>query len=183
MSAFSSCVHVVVVALGLAAGVQAADPAPDITVMPIARDGQVQVTFDLSDGFTPDVRDAILSGLPTTFVYDVELRRGTAGWFDRTLSSVTITATVHFDNLTRRYEMSRTLDSRAEDAPPTEDEDAVRRWLTHFERVPVSATSTLETNGEYYVRVRAHTRLRNTWFFWPWGRDAVLGHAKFTFMQ
>jgi hypothetical protein len=143
----------------------------------------VQVTFDLSDGFTPDVRDAILSGLPTTFVYDVELRRGTAGWFDRTLSSVTITATVHFDNLTRRYEMSRTLDSGAEDALATEDEGAVRRWLTHFDRIPVSATSTLETNGEYDVRVRAHTRPRNTWFIWPWDQDAVFGHARFTLIQ
>jgi hypothetical protein len=182
MNPRSTCLCALVVALGFIGGLRAEEPAPDVTVMPIARDGQVQVTFDLSDGFTSDVRDAILSGLPTTFVYDVELRRGTAGWFDRTVSSVTITATVRFDNLTRRYQMSRTLDSRVEDAPPTEDEGVVRRWMMHFERIPVSATSALETNGEYYVRVRAHTRPRNTWFFWPWDRDAVLGHARFTFI-
>jgi len=175
-----SCLRAVVVVVALVVGLRAA--AEDVTVTPIARDGQVQVSFDLSDGFTPDVRDAIQSGLPTTFEYDVELRRGTAGWFDRTLAAVTITATVRFDNLTRRYQMSRTLDGRAEDAPPTEDQNVVRRWMTHFERIPVSATSTLEANGEYYVRVRAYTRSRNTWFFWPWDRDAVLGRAKFTFL-
>jgi len=154
---------------------------PDLSVTPIARDGQVVVSFDLSDGFTPEVRDAIQSGLATTFSYEVDLRRGSA-LFDRTVASVTITAIVHFDNLTRRYQMSRAVDGRVEDARPTEDQNAVRAWMTHFERIPLSATAALETNGEYYVRVRAHTRPHNAWFFWPWGGTA-LGQATFTFIQ
>lgn len=154
---------------------------PDLTVTPIARDGQVVVSFDLSDGFTADVRDAIQSGLATTFSYDLDLRRGSA-LFDRTVASVTITAIVRFDNLTRRYQMSRMVDGKVEDARPTEDQNAVRAWLTHFERIPLSATAALETNGEYYVRVRARTRPRNAWVMWPWGGTA-LGQAKFTFIQ
>jgi hypothetical protein len=78
--------------------------------------------------------------------------------------------------------MSRIVDGRVEDARPTEDQDAVRRWLTRFDDVPLSMTSTLEANGEYYVRVRARARPRNSWFFWPWDRSIVLGHAKFTFI-
>jgi len=171
----------VLVVVLAAAVVSAAEPAPDITVTPIARDGQVVVSFDMSDAFTPDVRDAIQSGLSTTFSYDVEVRRG-GGLFDRMVASLTISATVRFDNLTRRYQMSRTVHGRVEDARPTEDQAAVGRWLTHFERVPVLATTSLETNGEYSVRVRAHTRPRNAWFFWPWG-GAVFGQAKFTFIQ
>ena len=166
----------------LAGGVGLRADADDVTVLPIARDGQVLVTLDLTDGFTADVRDAIQSGLPTTFSFEVELRRGTAIWFDRTVAAVTITATVRFDNLTRRYQMSRTFDGHVEDARPTEDQEAVSRWMTHFDRIPVAPTSTLEANGEYYLRVRAHTRPRNTWFFWPWS-GAVLGHAKFTFIH
>ena len=96
---------------------------------------------------------------------------------------MTVSATVRFDNLTRRYQISRTLDGRVEDARPTEDREAVRRWMTRFEHVPLSTTSALEANGEYYVRVRAHTRPHNAWFFWPWDRDMVLGRAKFTFLQ
>lgn len=87
------------------------------------------------------------------------------------MASVTITAIVPFDNLTRRYQMSR-----------TEDQNAVRAWMTHFERIPLSTTAALETNGEYDVRVRAHTRPHNAWFFWPWGGTAF-GQPKFTFMQ
>jgi hypothetical protein len=153
---------------------------PDLSVTPIARDGQVLVTFELSDGFTADVRDAIQSGLSTTFSYAVDLRRS-SGLFDRTVASVTLTAMVRFDNLTRRYQMSRTLDGRVEDARPTEDQDAVRAWLTHFDGIPLSPTAQLETNGEYYVRVRAHTRPHSGWFVWPWTSTAF-GQATFTFI-
>ena len=174
-----SCLRAFAVALVLVAAVQA--QAPEVSVTPIARDGQVLVSFDLTDAFSSDVRDAIQSGLPTTFSYDVDLRRGST-LFDRTVASVTVEASVRFDNLTRRYQMSRTVDGRVEDARPTEDQEAVRRWLTHFEQVPLSNTSALETNGEYYIRVHAHTRPRNTWFFWPWDRGGVFGQAKFTFI-
>ena len=155
---------------------------PDLSVAPIARDGQVLVSFELSDGLTAEVRDAIQSGLPTTFSYEVELRRGTSAWFDRTIAAVTITATVRFDNLTLRYQMSRAVDGRVEDARPTEDSAAVSRWMTRFERMPLLRTSALEANAEYYVRVRAHTRPHNAWFVWPWDRGLILGHAKFTFI-
>ena len=174
---FSSCLGVFVACLSLVVRAQ----GTDLAVTPISRDGKVLVSFDLTAGFSPDVRDAIQSGLSTTFSYDLELRRGTPTWFDRTVAAVAITASVRFDNLTRRYQMSRTVDGRVEDARPTENQDAVRRWLTHFDLVPLSTTSTLEANGEYYVRVRAHTRARDTWFSWPWDRT-VLGLAKFTFI-
>jgi hypothetical protein len=165
--------------LVIAAGVRA---DADLMVKPIARDGRVLVSFELTDGLTAEVRDAIQSGLQTTFSYAVELRRSAAVWMDRTIAAVTVTATVRFDNLTRRYQMSRTVDGRVEDARPTEDAEQVRQWMTTFDRIPLSATATLETNGEYYVRIRAQTRPRNGWFPWPWDGRSMLGHAKFTFI-
>ena len=154
---------------------------PDLKVTPLQRDGQVFVSFELSEGLTPEVRDAIQSGLPTTFLYEIELRQGSA-LFDHTVASVTIAASVRFDNLTRRYQMSRTVDGRVQDARPTEDQDAVREWMTRFERVPVSTTAALEVNAEYYVRVRASARPRNAWLVWPWASGSVLGNAKFTYI-
>jgi uncharacterized protein DUF4390 len=182
---FISCFRVFVagfVVLLASASVAVYADGPDLKVTPLQRDGQVLVSFELSDGLSPDVRDAIQSGLPTTFSYEVELRQGSA-LFDRTIAAVSLTASVRFDNLTRRYQMSRTVDGRVEDARPTEDQEAVREWMTRFEHVPVSATAALEANGEYYVRVRAVARPRNAWFVWPWERGAVFGDAKFTFIK
>jgi hypothetical protein len=169
-----------VVLLVVAAAVVVRADGTGLTVTPIARDGMLLVSFELNEGLTPDVQDAIQSGLPTSFSYEIAVKRGTA-WFDRTIASVTITASVRFDNLTRRYQMSRAVDGRVEDAQPTEDQQAVRRWMTRFDRVPVSATAALEANSEYYVSVRALARPRVSWFVWPWDRGSV-GNAKFTFI-
>src|SRR5882672_4059759 len=109
---FLSGFRALVACLVLGAIGQAAAQALCIT--PIARAGQVVVSFALTDGLTPEVLDAIQSGLATSFSYEVELRRS-AALVDRTIASVSIRATVRFDNLTRRYQMSRSVDGRVED--------------------------------------------------------------------
>ncbi len=153
-----------------------------VRVTSMARDGKVWVSFELPDGFTPDVRDAVHSGLPTTFTYDVELRRSVPFWPDRALVSATIAMSVTYDNLTRRHQLSRTLNGHVEANRVTEDEAEVQRWLTVFDRVPLFATSNLEANTEYYVRVRARTEPHDSWFFWPWDRGQVSANANFTFL-
>jgi len=168
-------------AMGLAATTLAA--AEVIRVVSLVKDQRVQVSFTMEDGFTEDLRAAIRSGLATTIRYDVDLRREVAGWFDNTLQSVTVTAMVQYDNLTRRYRLSRTIDGRGVEPTVTDDEDAVRRWLTTFERLPLFTADRLETNVEYYVRVRARSRPWIAWFFWPWDRRSASGTASFTFIQ
>ena len=63
------------------------------------------------------IEQAIQSGLPTTFAYDVELRRPSRFWFDKLVDSARIAVTVRYDNLTRRYQVTLLQDGRvAEDA-------------------------------------------------------------------
>ena len=75
-----------------------------LRVVPLVREDQVLVTFNLSDGFTDEVRAAIQSGLKTSFTYAVDLRLDVPGWVDRTIGTSTATSSVEFDNLTRRYD-------------------------------------------------------------------------------
>jgi hypothetical protein len=155
-----------------------------LRVITLAKDGQILVSFDLVNGLTRELRQAIDSGLPATITYVVELRRPEALWFDGTVASATVTATVRFDNLTRQHQLSRTIDGRGEEPRVTEDEDEVRHWLTKFDRLPLFTTTQLEANAVYYVKVRAHARPRvSGLFFWPWGRGGKTGFApRFTFI-
>jgi len=154
----------------------------NMQVTPLARDGRVLVTFRLSDAFNEDIRTAIHSGPTITFVYDVELRRGTSMWVDRTIAQATVMATVRFDNLTRRYYVTRLEDGRLERADTVDREDVARAWLTSFDKLPLFSSDILERNAEYYLRIRAHTMPRNASFVWPWERG-IAGLAKFTFLQ
>jgi hypothetical protein len=159
-----------------------ADPPDVVRVTPLPRDGEVYVSFALDGGVTDEVRETIASGLQTAFVYDFELRRDVPGWVDRTIATASVTASVQYDNLTRRHQLSRSVDGRVEAARVTEDIGDVVRWLTTFERLPLFSTAELEPNSEYYVRVRARARPRSTWSLLPWDRGGAWGHAKFTFL-
>ena len=75
------------------------------------------------------------------------------------------------------------VDGRVEAARVTEDITDVVRWLTAFERLPLFRSLTLESNAEYYVRVRAHSAPRNASFVWPWQGDDVVGLMKFTLIR
>lgn len=172
----------VLLAVALLAGSVSA--AQTLQVLPLPRDGQVLVSFKLGEVFTDEIKAAVHSGLTVSFVYRVDLMRGSAAWFDRTMATAVVTATVRYDNLTRVYHVTRMLDGRIERAQTTEREDAAREWLTtEFDKLPLFRNVTLETNSEYYVRVRVHTTPRNASFLWPWDRHDVTGLAKFTFIQ
>jgi len=162
-------------------------PPPEgqiLQVAPLTRGDEVLVSFKLAQEPTEEIRNAIHSGLAVSLVYKVDLRRSSAGWIDRTIASAMVTATVKFDNLTRRYAVTRAVDGRIDKAESKDAEEAAWAWLTdQFERMPLFRGAQLEENAEYYVRVRAHSTPRIMSFVWPWQADDVVGLAKFTFMR
>jgi hypothetical protein len=172
-----------VLALALLAAVSGSAGAQSIHVTPLQRDGQVLVSFTLADGFDEDVRAAIRSGLATSLTYEVSLLREATLWFDHTIAEAEVTATVKYDNLTRRYQVSRTVGGRME-APPqvTDSEDVVRALMTSFDKLALFTTERLEANEEYDLRVRARASPRASWSIWPWGRHHASGRATFTFI-
>jgi uncharacterized protein DUF4390 len=173
-----------IIALFILAVAASAGAEQKLQVAPLPRDGHVLVSFKLGEVFTQELQAAVHSGLTVSFVYKVDLMRGSAVWFDRTIASAVVTATVRFDNLTRRYHVNRMLDGRIERSETSEREDVVREWLTaDFDRLPLFPNVPLEANGEYYVRVRAHTTPRDASFLWPWNGHDVAALAKFTFIQ
>ena len=169
---------------GLAAGRAEAQTSEGLRVVPLVRqaDGQVLVSFTLNDGFTDEVRAAIQSGLKTTFTYAAELRLDVPGWVDRTMATASATSSVEFDNLTRRYTLSRSIDGKVVDNRVTEDERVVRFWLTDLRHLPLFRTYMLENNREYYVSVRATARPSNGSILWPFS-SGTSATAKFTFLK
>jgi hypothetical protein len=153
-----------------------------VEVGAFARDTRVHVTAAASDGLMSDLEEPIQAGVATAISYEAELREEVGIWFDRTLASATVTASVQYDTLTRRYQLTRSVDGRIDDSRVSEDRSEVKRFVLGFDRLPLFSAGGLEPNAEYYVRVRVRTRPRVTFFFWPWGRDAASGMARFTFI-
>ena len=172
-----SCIWYVIALLAVGAIVDAAE---NLRIVPVVSDDQVLVSIELADAYTADVREAISSGLRTTFTYDVELRMVVPLWVDRTIATAVVSTSDEYDILTRRHNLSRMIDGRVEGASVTEDEPAVRRWLTALSRLPLCRTSKLDPTHDYYVRIRARVRPRGTSLLgWV---NSITGQAKFTFV-
>jgi hypothetical protein len=151
-----------------------------LRIVPIVDGKDVFVTFELSDAYTDEVREAISSGLKTTFTYDVELRMPVAGWVDRTIATAVITTSSQYDNLTRRHTLSRAIDGRVVDAIVTDNEAVVREWLTKLTRMPLCQASRLDPSREYFVRIRARRRPSGSSLL-GWASN-ITGQARFTFI-
>jgi hypothetical protein len=167
-------------ALALLTQAAAAAAQESLRITPFVRDNQVLVSFTLNDAYNDAVHEAIASGLKTTFTYELELRTIVPGWIDRTIAKTTVATSDQYDNLTRRHTLTRTIDGRIEEVTVTEDEAAVKTWLTEWLRVQMCDTSRLDATRDYYVRITTRTK--------PVGGSllgltrSVSGQAKFTFI-
>src|SRR4051812_10406845 len=161
--------------------VLAASPAraqERLRITPYLGDGRVVVSFELNDAYNDAVREAIASGLRTTFTYQLELR--TPGWIDRTVSTTIVATTDQYDNLTRRHTLTRTVDGRVENALVTEDDVVVKTWLTKWNRVALADTASLDPARDYYVRVTTRARPLGGSFLGL--TKTITGQVKFTFI-
>ena len=172
--------RLVVFALALAAVGAPLRAAESLRIVPLVRDDTVIVSVELADAYTREVREAIASGLRTTFTYEVELRMVVPVWVDRTIATAVVSTLDQYDNLTRLHSLSLMIDGRVRDVSVTEDESVVERWLTNLHRMPLFRASRLEANRDYYVRIRASVRPRGTSLLgWTGG---ISGQERFTFI-
>jgi hypothetical protein len=151
-----------------------------LRIVPLVRDDAVTVSFELDDAYMENVREAIASGLRTTFTYDIELRMVVPAWVDRTIATAVVTVSDQYDNLTRRHSLSRSIDGRAVDALVTDDEAVVKEWLTSFKRLPLCSTSKLDPNRDHYVRISARARPSGASIL-GWA-SPIIGQARFTYI-
>ena len=146
----------------------------------LVRENKVVVSYEYQDAYNAAIRDAIASGLRTSFSYDLELRTKVSGWFDRAIATVNVTVSDEYDNLTRRHHLTRAVDGRIEDDTVTEDEAFVKMWLTTGTRIPICQTSQVDSTRDYYVRVTARTRPATGSFLGL--PRTISGQVKFTFI-
>ena len=154
--------------------------ADSLRIVPLVRDDAVTVSFELDDAYMEQVREAIASGLRTTFTYDIELRMVVPAWVDRTIATAVVTVSDQFDNLTRRHTLSRAIDGRIVETLVTDDAAIVQEWLTTFKRLPLCPTSRLDTNRDHYVRISARARPSGASIL-GWA-SSITGQARFTYI-
>jgi hypothetical protein len=137
--------------LGLLPGSSFAGPSvPGISeISGTIHDGEARVRFTLQNAFTPEMVEALKSGIEITFKTTVEVERFYRRWLNRPMGHVQYTRSVRYDALSRVYRLHR--DDGDELLP---DVLAALDRMTRFE-VVVPVTRDVEKGKPYRARVRA----------------------------
>jgi hypothetical protein len=130
-------------------------------------DGQLLVTFDVSGALDAEAMERVQSGLPLAYRHTLEIvgRRPLPLWPSRVLARARIDVQVHYDSLTRRYDLTREVHAERRRAAPeadvdtrsTESVETMRAWMTRVEDFPlVEPEAELEPER---LRLRVETSL------------------------
>lgn len=140
-----------VVALGVAFCPQPAHADATIDGLRYFREGDLLlVAFRLQGAFTDKIVEAIDSGAPATFRYNIRLYRHVPNLVDDRVISFQIERTIRYDTLTQKYRIASNgqrwlAGSRVE----------AERLMTELLDVPVAHISKLDPSFSYFITVKA----------------------------
>ena len=117
----------------------------------------------LVGGFTNSINEAIESGVPVTFTFEIELRQENLLWNDTLISSNTVQHTVKYDSLKKVYRFSE-HGKGIKRKIITRNKENYHKLMLTLDNVPISLTKHLDVNEKYYIRVKANLETDRLWF-------------------
>jgi len=136
----------------MAVVVQAGDPC--ITNVIITKfQNDTYVYFNINDCFTDDMEEAINSGISSTFVFIIELKKSAILWFDPVITKKTFTHTITYDSLMDEYTVYREEDRASPLVYETYEEAILALGQVRF--YPLTTLTVLEKGERYQVRIRS----------------------------
>ncbi len=103
--------------------------------------------------FRPEMVEAVLSGVPTTFSFFISLYKNRSFWFDKKIASLAVTHTIKFDRLKNEFSIARSW----ENTPPTitGSFDDAKKLMTHVDSLKVIPLNKLVKGQQYQIRTKA----------------------------
>ena len=109
--------------------------------------------FRVEGCFTPELEQAIMNGVPTTFTFLASLNRVRNFWKDKNLASLEIRHTVKYNNLKNEFVISRSEDGGKQIVVPSLPE--AKKAMAEVENLKIARLEALEKNHRYQVRIKA----------------------------
>lgn len=109
--------------------------------------------LNLEGAFREEMKQAILSGVPSTFSYFAKLNRVRSLWFDKDIADIEVTHTIIYDNLKKEFTVTR---SWKENNPEvTKSFDEAKKWMTEINSLKIIPLNRLDKGEQYQLRVKA----------------------------
>lgn len=112
----------------------------------------LEVSFRISNCFTADMEEAVLSGVETTFKVLLVLEKPGFPLFRQKLVDVVLDHTIKYDRINNEFQVRR---SQNQEVLTTTDFEEATRWMSEVNDLPLIPMWRLEKDGEYRLRVKA----------------------------
>lgn len=111
------------------------------------------LSLSLSGAFTEKFKEAILSGVPATFVFYISIYRVRHWWGDKNIADIELTHTIKYDNLKKEFTVKRSW--KENDPSVTHSFSQAQQWMTEIEGLRVFPLSELQKGQQYQIRTMA----------------------------
>lgn len=145
----------------------AADPRIE-NLSAVAAIGKVSIHFDLADAFrSGEMVQALQSGLPTSFTYEIEIYRDRPNWFDESLGRSRIETICTLNSVTREYLLNYRRDRKLVRSETFSDLATLQSRMTTIDERDLFD---IGNRRPYKLKVRARADLMRSWRFYvvPW---------------
>lgn len=153
----------------LALSVSAAPPRPTIENLVVnAAQGKVGVRFTLDGAFkNPEMVEALQSGLPTSFTYNIEIYRSRPYWFNEDVARSHIEVICTFNSVTREYLLNYRRDRKLVRSETFSELAPLVKRMTVIDE---PALFEIGNRKPYKLRVRVKADLMRGWVMYviPW---------------
>jgi uncharacterized protein DUF4390 len=123
----------------------------------------ITLDAELVDAFNEKIREAIESGVPMTFTYEIELLKQSSAFGDEVVSKNKVTHTTQYDTLKKTYQFSSQGKSFNRKVT-TKDTKKYQQLMLTLNDIPLAHVFKLDPEEKYYARVKAEMEADGLWF-------------------
>lgn len=111
------------------------------------------IYLNVEGAFPQKMKEAVLSGVPSTFSYFIALYQKRSFWFDKKVADLTITHSIKFNRLKNEFTISRSW----QNGPPTivNDFSQAQSLMVAVDNLKVVSLDRLTKGQQYQIRAKA----------------------------
>lgn len=120
--------------------------------------GSIIVDATLQGAFSPDITEAVSSGAPTRFRFQIRLKKNRGLWLDKKIQEFDIHHTVTYDVLKKEYLVTRTYPDGTEENLTTSEWEEMAQWMIALDSVQLIPNAMEDPDAHYYLKLRAQMK-------------------------
>jgi hypothetical protein len=112
----------------------------------------VYIYFNIEGCFTPEMEEAVKSGISTAFTFHVNLKRHRGGWFDSLVENKTFRHVIKYDSLLERFTVIKEEDGKRPIV--VEDFEEAKLIMARVRNYPIFPLKTLKKGETYRLEIK-----------------------------